>query len=689
MSILCSMVGASFTVAAVAQILRSKKGITAVGNAQIDTAQSKFGGASALFDGTSDYLTVSPLSDFNFETNDFTVEFWIRPSSLSTDRYVIGSSTGSFGAGSIGIGTNSSSHALRFYVNSAGGNIVLDSSILTVDTWYHYALVRNGNTFTLFRNGTSVSTGTYSGTINFGNTGGLIIGQAAWVLSGTYGLAGHYDEIRISNTARYTANFTAPTAPFVNDANTLLLIHADGTDATTFFEDDNGVRAPIGIRANNQVKISTTQSRVGGSSIEYDGNDDFLTLATLPTITGDCTIEFWGRFDILPWNQTLGGGSYMIAYTRASTDYLMINRSGAGSQVNFQIATGNRYGSFTKSGVNLAINTWYHMAIVRNGGVWKAFFNGTELSTFTNDSNFTNSGRTEDVAFTTIGRFVDSRGSWDGHMDEFRVSNSARYTGDFTPPTQPFVNDANTVLLVHADGTNASTIFRDDNGVRAPKGIAAVGNAQVDTAQSQFGGTSALFDGSGDHLRAYNVGISPTENFTFEGWIRPANTGTNYHIMSITGAEGRWGVSFYQNGTTLRIYASNSYPTWNIFSGVSLGTVAANTWYHISIVRLGSTWYGSLNGTITTVGTSSATLDISGDIDIGAFVSNFAGIESFNGHIDEVRISNTARYTANFTAPTTPFQNDANTLLLLHMDGTDASTVFTDDNGVTPTHSYT
>ena len=54
--------------------------------------------------------------------------------------------------------------------------------------------------------------------------------------------------------------------------------------------------------------------------------------------------------------------------------------------------------------------------------------------------------------------------------------------------------------------------------------------------------------------------------------------------------------------------------------------------------------------------------------------------------MDEIRISNTARYTANFTAPTQAFVNDANTLLLLHMDGTNNSTVFIDDNGVAPDH---
>jgi hypothetical protein len=55
---------------------------------------------------------------------------------------------------------------------------------------------------------------------------------------------------------------------------------------------------------------------------------------------------------------------------------------------------------------------------------------------------------------------------------------------------------------------------------------------------------------------------------------------------------------------------------------------------------------------------------------------------TFQGNLDEVRVSNTARYTAAFTAPTAAFENDADTTLLLHMNGPDGSTVFIDDNGV-------
>jgi hypothetical protein len=50
-----------------------------------------------------------------------------------------------------------------------------------------------------------------------------------------------------------------------------------------------------------------------------------------------------------------------------------------------------------------------------------------------------------------------------GNMDEIRFSNIARYTANYTPATQAFVNDQNTVLLIHCDGTNGSKVFTDSS----------------------------------------------------------------------------------------------------------------------------------------------------------------------------------------------------------------------------------
>ena len=99
----------------------------------------------------------------------------------------------------------------------------------------------------------------------------------------------------------------------------------------------------------------------------------------------------------------------------------------------------------------IAINTWYHFAVCRSGSTLRIFRNGTQIYTGTNTNNY----------FITTTAYVGN--IFNGYIDELRVSNSARYTANFTAPTTAFVNDANTVLLIHANGTNGSTTFTDDN----------------------------------------------------------------------------------------------------------------------------------------------------------------------------------------------------------------------------------
>jgi hypothetical protein len=256
-------------------------------------------------------------------------------------------------------------------------------------------------------------------------------------------------------------------------------------------------------------------------------------------------------------------------------------------------------------------------------------------------------------------------------MDELRISNSARYTANFTPSTQPFVNDVNTVLLIHADGTDASTFFEDDNGARSKKGIAANGNAQIDTAESKFGGSSALFDGSGDRLSYIrNDGIGTSGDFTFEAWVR-VNGGNLPTVFADN-------ISFFINNSGVISYFSGTTRT-------GTQTLTANQFSHCAWVRQSGTLNMYVNGVYADGFANSANMQ-----DIEIYIGGYNDTNNYAGWLDEVRISKVARYTGtgNFTPPTAPFQNDADTILLLHMDGTDGSTVFVDDNGVTPTHQY-
>ena len=248
--------------------------VTFNGNAQISTAQSKFGGSSCYFDGTGDYLSVPSSSDFVW-AGAFTLECWVRFSSLSGSPYVTTSGT-----------DDDYFHRIRY--TSSGWNIAMLSTVLSggtdslsVDTWYHIALVRKSdNTTVFYRDGVSKATGTVSGTIN--NNNGLLFGK----YSGGYYLNGYIDDVRVTQSlARYTSAFTPPTTAHLTsagDVNKQILINstADGVAIGTgginqariakAWVNFNGT-GTVAIRGSYNIS-SLTDNGTGYYSINFSSN---------------------------------------------------------------------------------------------------------------------------------------------------------------------------------------------------------------------------------------------------------------------------------------------------------------------------------------------------------------------------------------------------------------------------------
>jgi hypothetical protein len=183
------------------------KTVTAVGNAQISTAQSKFGGSSLAFDGTGDYLSLPLDNQISFGSGEFTFEFWLF---RNTSSYFAIFDTRALGQNPDG--------QILFYVLSNGevevivkGVTRLSGGSTTINSWNHYALVRDSsNVVTGYINGVSV--GTWSTSENFTLGSAPTIGST---VNNTFYLNGYIDDLRITKgVARYTSNFTPPTAPF-------------------------------------------------------------------------------------------------------------------------------------------------------------------------------------------------------------------------------------------------------------------------------------------------------------------------------------------------------------------------------------------------------------------------------------------------------------------------------------------
>ena len=222
----------------------------------------------------------------------------------------------------------------------------------------------------------------------------------------------------------------------------------------------------------------------------------------------------------------------------------------------------------------------------------------------------------------------------------------------FAPPGNVDPNFSSVVALLHCNGTDTSTTFTDVKG----KTWTAVGNAQIDTAQSKFDGASGLFDGTGDYLTTPDhADFNFTGDFTVEMWVRLAVNTATYELFghgdSTDGAHLFLEFDGASRGLWFQVRAGAS-PVVDVTQGVATGW-SVDTWYHVAVTRATNDWYVFRDGTqLATSNDASGYGDYSTTVQLGAF----NGGNVFNGWIDDVRITKgVARYTGNFTAPTAAF----------------------------------
>ncbi|NBU73533.1 MAG: hypothetical protein EBS53_19175, partial [Bacteroidetes bacterium] len=240
------------------------------------------------FGGAGNYFTVANNSAFDFGSGDFTLEAWFYSASSTNHTIFTKRATEAvyspftFGmSASLFPGFNAS------FTGSSWAITMTSTVACTQNAWNHLALTRNGSNFTIWVNGISGATATGASAL-MTNTSPVVI--AAGAADGASPAVGYISNARIvKGTAVYTSNFTPPTAPLTNITNTSLLLNF--TNAGIYDATSRNVLETVG-----DAKISTTQSKWGGSSMAFDGTGDYLFSPNTPLVpfgTGDFTIEVW------------------------------------------------------------------------------------------------------------------------------------------------------------------------------------------------------------------------------------------------------------------------------------------------------------------------------------------------------------------------------------------------------------
>lgn len=183
------------------------------GDVVTDTSDKMFGTASMLFTDIGTYMSFPDAAQYTIGTSDFTIEMWVKRDATSGIDALIGH--GNVASTSTGWAVYvTSAGALSFDWRSAGTRRILstDASQVPRDEWVHVAVTRESGLLRLFTNG-NIGPNTTSLGADISNV------AADLAVGGTYAaignLKGHIDDLRVTiGTARYTASFTPPAAPF-------------------------------------------------------------------------------------------------------------------------------------------------------------------------------------------------------------------------------------------------------------------------------------------------------------------------------------------------------------------------------------------------------------------------------------------------------------------------------------------
>lgn len=619
-------------------------GFTETGTPEASTfTPYRSGGYSAYFDGNGDFLSV-PSSDVNIATlsaSNFTVEGWFYKDDTTKNIFLFGQ-RGASGTSYSGIqlAVNISGYmALLGATDLVSWDVSITGSTLVTDhEWHHFAVVKNSTTYTLYLDGASQGTSTAGTLVYASGNPALVIGTVWSSSSSQYDWHGYIKDFRVSDNARYTTAFTPPTEPFESDSNTELLAcslpyfgDVSSTDATITQYGNISTR-PFG---PYDYEPWTANDHAG--SVYFDGSGDYIDASGgVDFGTGDFTVEAWVR------PTSIGNNDAIVGEWSQTTGYKwLFSYSGSGSPNGLRFGyDGGNFTTSTSTGVRY--NTWHHVAVVRSSGTRTFYIDGTAVGSASLTANIGTSGNIRINA-------VDASSVFDpaGYVSEVRISDVARYTSAFTPPTAPLSHDSNTQLLMN----NKSDANVYD--VAASNRLTLV-SASSSTASRKFATSSSISTNSGYvHLletNDTNIFKFGTGDFCIEGWYY-IPSGTQYVFFEGRDQQTQVAPLFYIYQSKLQLYVNGSF-----VAASSVLSNFAGAWCHLAMDRYNGSTKGYFNGTAQWTYSDSNNYVAATDVHFGSYFS--ASGTTSGSYIQDVRVTKGySRYKgSNFTPPTAEFE---------------------------------
>ena len=388
-------------------------------------------GGSIILDG-SDYLTYSHGA---LGSGNWTIEGWTYITSLASSNYIFDFRNNNSNAPALAV-----TDVIGWDYISGGAVLINYSSVPKTNTWYHFAIVKNNGTTTMYINGSSG--GTYTDTLTYVANSAATIGK--YHQSALAYLNGYISDLRVvEGTAVYTGNFTPPTGPLtttggtypsttnvntsITASNTKLLLK--GTDAHVLDKSQVSNLKLGGTAASTSALTSgSTPPYIGAawantSAVSFDGDSDyvFAPYESIPSFgAGEFTIEAWVYFN------SLSGTNKVLVdrFTSGNSQSFQLYYRSTGSSITFFAGTANLIQDPSSS--TISAQTWHHVAVTRDASNnVRLYVDGLKKAQSTSSINF------DSTIDLHLGAYAPSSTNYlNGYMQDVRLSNKAFYTAD-------------------------------------------------------------------------------------------------------------------------------------------------------------------------------------------------------------------------------------------------------------------
>ena len=614
------------------------------------------GGGSAYFNnGDSDYLEIPASADHQIYGGNYTVEAWLYPTAFNSENAVF-LSKGTASAREYHFSIHSSNFQVYWSTDggSSGSTTRNFSTSNNLNEWIHVAITKSSNTITVYKNGVSLGTGTFTSIHSTNNV--TTVGRL-WQYTGiNHQFRGYISNLRIvKGSVVYSGNFTPPTSPVTAITNTKLLLNS--TDSKIFDASQSVKRLTIG---GDAIASSTQQHFSENTLYIEDGDSDFVEISEeqtkkLTIYDDDYTVETW----LYPTNFNATYNYFISKGVSPNSREWAFSISASDIRV-YWSTNGSSSGDTVIAGtVSNSLNQWVNLTFTKIGNNVSIYKNGTHINSGTFNSIYSGDRK------LTMGRLWQYTGiahSYDGYIHDLRVSKGiTRYPYYINPVTltttnsgmtkpdasTPTATASNVTLLTCHTGTAGDTTITD--GSSNSTSITVNGNAVVSHFGPGPGMKSVYFDGTGDYLQCTLADTLGTADWTIEYWVWHNSISGNQIHCAFNG----YAPAFYRRNSSnaFAVYhnggISSPYYNANI-------TPVVNRWYHMAYVHDDS----ENKLTIFIDGALADEFTYSGNINGTTFRIGDDGTSAWmNGYISNLRIvKNTVVYSKTFTPTTSALQ---------------------------------